>query len=182
MRISAGQPAPDFENEDIFGKPVRLRDYAGSYLLLSFYRYASCPFCNLRLRELIERSESLSARGLHLVAVFQSPPESIARYVGRQDAPFPIIADPHHELYRRYGVDRSWLGFFKGSLNLPRLMAAMAAGFLPGKMEGDKALIPADFLIGPDGKVVIAYYGKDIADHLPLEKLDKLMSGPVESA
>jgi len=32
-------------------------------------------------------------------------------------------------------------------------------------------MVPADFLIGPDLTVQIAYYGSDIGDHLPIEKI-----------
>jgi hypothetical protein len=38
-------------------------------------------------------------------------------------------------------------------------------------MEGIKSMVPADFLIGPDLTVQTAYYGSDIGDHLPLEKI-----------
>jgi hypothetical protein len=47
-------------------------------------------------------------------------------------------------------VESSWAGFLKGSLRVSSLVSVARTGFLPGKMEGDKATIPADFLIGPD--------------------------------
>lgn len=82
------------------------------------------------------------------------------------------MADPDQEVYRAYGVQSAWAGFFKGSPRLGQLISAARAGFLPGKMEGSTALIPADFLIGPDLVVQRTYYGRDIGDHLPLEELD----------
>jgi thioredoxin-dependent peroxiredoxin len=33
-------------------------------------------------------------------------------------------------------------------------------------------MVPADFLIGPDLTVQVAYYGKDIGDHLPVERIN----------
>ncbi len=171
MKLLEGQPAKDFATEDILGNPIALRDYRGNRLMLSFFRYASCPLCNLRIHHLIEQYPALNAKGLRIIAVFQSPPESIRHYAGRQDPPFSIIADPERILFRQYGVESSWVGFIKGSLRLPSLAAAAARGFLPGKMEGQKAMIPADFLIGPDLKVQIAYYGGDIGDHLPIQRI-----------
>ena len=38
-------------------------------------------------------------------------------------------------------------------------------------MEGIKSMVPADFLIGPDLTVEVAYYGGDIGDHLPIENI-----------
>ena len=55
MRLQAGQAAPDFLRPDIGGKTIRLSDYRGRYLLLSFYRYASCPFCNLRVNNIFSK-------------------------------------------------------------------------------------------------------------------------------
>jgi len=171
MRIQPGQPAKDFEVQDIFGNQFSLSHFKGKKLLLSFYRYASCPLCNLRVHQLIQQYPDFKAKGLHLLAFFQSPVKSIRKYVGKQEAPFPIIADPDHDVYRAYGVETSWPGFIKGSFRLMTLTTAARKGFFPGKMEGKKSLVPADFLIGPDLMVEKAYYGNDIADHMPIQEI-----------
>jgi thioredoxin-dependent peroxiredoxin len=169
MRLQAGQTAPDFLRPDISGTMIRPNDYRGRYLLLSFYRYASCPFCNLRVHELMQHLTEFDRRGLSLVAVFQSAREGIREHVGKQRPPFPIIPDPGHDIYRRYGVETSLPGLLLGlTLRLGKALRAMARGFLPGRMEGSITLVPADFLIGPDGSILLAYYGKDISDHLPV--------------
>lgn len=173
MRLQSGEPAKPFTVTDIFGKPIGLQDYAGRKLMLSFYRYASCPLCNLRVHQLSLRCEEFKAKGLSLLAFFQSPETSIRQYVGRQDAPFPIVADPERRIYRLYAVESSWVGFFTaGVTRLPHLLQAAAKGFRPGKMEGRIALVPADFLIGPDLTIETAYYGQDIGDHLPMKAID----------
>lgn len=173
MRLKEGAAAVDFSTADINGRPVALADYTGRYLLLSFYRFASCPFCNLRVQEMSRRHAEFQQQDLEMVAVFQSPPESIRRYVGRQGPPFPIIADADRALYHAYGVETSWAGMARGTVvRFPDLVRAVfAEGFLPGSIEGEIQRLPADFLIGPDGRLRIAYYGRDIGDHLPLERL-----------
>jgi len=168
MRLNAGDTAPPFETTAIDGRSIRLDGFRGQKLLLAFFRYASCPLCNLRISELIRHQPALQMKGLHIVAIFQSPPERLPQYAGRQDPPFPLVADPDCRLYRLYGVESSWGGFLKGSLRMGALATATARGFFPGPMDGDKARIPADFLIGPDQIIQTAYYGKDIGDHLPL--------------
>lgn len=177
MKLKPGQPAKQFQVEDIHGNPIKLEDYAGKKLLLSFYRYASCPLCNLRVHDLIQRYPTFQAKGLHLLAIFQSPGERIRQYVGKQDAPFPIIADPARELYRRYGVEASWAGFGKALFKLPMVFnAVVKKHFMPGHMEGNIAMIPADFLIGPDLKIQRAFYGKDIGDHMPMRDIEAFIS------
>ena len=171
MKIKTGQPAKDFKAEDLLGNTVALQDFKGKRLMLSFYRYAACPFCNLRVHRLIQQHASLVERGLRLVAVFKSPRDSILKYAGKQNAPFPTIADPKRILYRLYGIDSSWTGFIRGALRMSSVTSALMKGFWPGKMEGIKSKVPADFLISPDLTVEVAYYGSDIGDHLPIEKI-----------
>jgi peroxiredoxin len=172
MRLKAGQTAPSFAQPDIHGRTVALEQYRGRHLLLSFYRYASCPFCNLRVHELIPRLPQLAAYNLSLVAVFQSPRTGILKYVGRQQPAFSILADPGHQLYRRYGVESSLRGLLAGAArHMDRAVKSMRMGFLPGPMDGHKTLVPADFLIAPDGSLLTAYYGRDVSDHLPIETL-----------
>jgi len=39
-------------------------------------------------------------------------------------------------------------------------------------LETVASQLPAEFLIGPDGTIDRAYYGKDIGDHLPIGEID----------
>ncbi|MDF2445854.1 MAG: hypothetical protein K0S46_1090 [Moraxellaceae bacterium] len=167
MKLSPGVQAPAFSLSDLYGNAVGLEQFRGRKVLLSFYRYASCPFCNLRVHHLSRQAPAWQARGLDLVAVFQSPRESILEHAGSEPRPFAILPDPTRGLYRQYGVEGSWGAFLKGGLQLGKFGAAMKEGFMPGKMEGDINMVPADFIIDEEGRVLVAYYGRDISDHLP---------------
>jgi peroxiredoxin len=173
-RLQSKEMAPAFLTRDWTGQPVTLKGGEGQGItLLCFFRYASCPLCNLRVRELILAHEELTAKGVRILAVFQSPAERIAQYVGQQVPPFPLIPDPELRLYRLYRVETSWAGFARAwTLGLPRVVnAVIAKGFLPGTMENEIHRIPADFLIAADGRLMAVYYGKDIGDHMPLKRI-----------
>lgn len=169
MSVDIGARAPAFEVIDLDGSSVSLADYQDRYLLLSFYRYAACPFCNLRIREVARAHEALSEAGVDVLAVFHSPPARLRQFMSDQTFPFRLIADPRRELYRLWGVEESWLGFAKGMLRVPTLVRAMARGHLPGKPEVSMATMPADFVVGPDGRVRTTYRGRDMGDHIPLD-------------
>lgn len=182
MKLSPATPAPAFSLPDLNGEPVDLERFRGRKLLLSFYRYASCPFCNLRVHELTQRAPNWQARGLDLVAVFQSPRESILEHAGGEARPFPILPDPARELYRRYGVEGSWGGFLKGGLQLGKLASALKEGYMPGRMEGEINMVPADFLIDERGRIALAYYGRDISDHLDIAAIEDFLGAAVTPA
>ncbi len=176
MKLKTGNKAPQFLTTDIFGNTIKSEDLRGKKLMLSFYRYASCPLCNLRVNQLIQKHDKLASNGLNIVSVFQSPVESILKYVGKQDAPFPIIADPTHTLYKLYGVSGNWAAFARAGLKLDKMAKAAKLGFMPGKMEGDIKMVPADFLIDEKGFIHTAYYGKDISDHIEITEIESFLN------
>src|SRR5262245_1436616 len=107
MNIQPGMPAPLFQTLDLFGNPVGLAAYRGKPLLLAFFRNAACALCNLRVHGLIERYADYQRAGLEIVAIFESPAASMRQYVGKQDTPFPLVADPEAHLYTLYGLENS---------------------------------------------------------------------------
>ena len=179
MQIQPGTLAPAFQVEDVFGNPISLDDYAEKRLLLSFFRNAACAICNLRVHELIERYPAYHRSGLEILAVFESPRENILLYVGRQDAPFPIVADPQAQLYALYGVEASEAKVAK-TMSMPETQAtigaAAAQGFvLTPEADSNFNRMPADFLIGPDLIVQRAHYAEYVMDHLPFETIEHFL-------
>lgn len=174
MRLRAGDVAPFFAATDIDGGHHELDALRGAKSLVSFYRYAACPLCNLRMHELSEQRWWQDGR-LRGLAFFQSPAESLRSHREDRTLPFPLIADPEHEVYEKYGVESSWAAFAVAFIH-PRSVTALAKGFLPGRMEGDKTLVPADFLIDEDLKIHTAYYGSNIGDHLPIAAIREFLN------
>ena len=169
MRKSPGDKVPSFSVFDILGNEHSSEKYIGKQWMLSFFRYASCPACNLRIHELTKVYDELQQNGIQILTVFESPKTSILDYVSKDELPFPIIPDPDRKLYKLFGVESSWLKFIFG---LPTVVKGVLNGFFPGKMEGDLAIIPADFLIGKNGIIQKAYYGKNFGDHIPTKEIN----------
>ena len=166
MSINTGQLAPTFETQTYDGAPISLEQYRGKKVWLGFYRYAGCPLCNLRISEMVDRAAEFERDGIQVICVFHSPADRIAGGVGKQSAPFPIIADPTMSLYQTYGVSRSLAGMFYPRVML-RSVTAVFRGFFSLRMDGPIDMVPADFLVDPEGMVYQAYYGKAVSDHIP---------------
>ena len=162
--------APVFSKISFNDEKINLEDFKGSKVWLAFFRYASCPLCNLRVNEMIRKYSELEKNGLKIITVFQSPLSSVLKHVGKQDLPFPLICDPEQELYQLYNVKGSYGGFLSLDV-MKKLAIASAKGFLPGKPDGPLNTIPADFLINEKGEIYEAYHGKDIGDHIPFESV-----------
>lgn len=176
--VAEGELAPALALEDVYGSALTLEQHRGRTVLLAFHRFANCPFCNLRVHRLAERYDELHPRGLEIIAVFESPRSLVREGVARQKLPFAIIADPDRALYREYGVDvGSWAGVFKSLKRLDEIKEAKRLGLPSGPADGRKSQLPSDFVIGPDGRVLRAYLGKDIGDHLSIDELAALLPG-----
>ena len=178
-RLTTGQSAPSFAARTFDGSPVSLTQFAGTPVLLIFFRYASCPMCNLHLRDLAKEYAGLRDRGLDVVAFFHSPAHAIRAHAGARNYPIPLVADPELRVYRLYGVETSWLRLLL-SMAKPRFYVSFVRSLLHGFWGGvawQMAKMPADFLVGPDGRLVAAHYGRDIGDHLTVAQLHTLLDG-----
>lgn len=184
MKLRTGEVAPHFETEDIFGSRIDLRTYEGKPLLLTFLRNGNCALCNLRIHQLIQHHPALHARGLEILAVFESPVASIRQHVtSRQDVPFPLIADPTARLYDLYGVEvseektQATLARVNSTPVQQKIQEAAAIGYELVHEEGANfQRIPADILIGPDQHIQVAFYADLIGDHLSFEEIENALS------
>jgi peroxiredoxin Q/BCP len=175
MRIQSGRTAPNFEVEDMFGKSVSLQSYAQRKVLLAFFRNSACALCNLRVHQLIQHYADWSQKGLEIIAVFESPLENMAPYVGQREAPFPIIPDPQGKLYELYGIEASEEKIQR-MMSRPEtkqvILNAEEQGFPLIKEEGSNFYrLPAEFLIGPELVIQQAYYSDVVYEHLPVETI-----------
>lgn len=155
----------------IDGTIFDMRSIAGKTFMLSFFRFASCPFCNMRMHELVKRYNELG-NDFTIVAIFDSPIDNLILHAEGHQAPFPILADEDNQYYKIYGIEHSIVGVIKGMLfRMPTLIRGMAKGYIPTTIKGKMTTMPADFLVDAEGIVHQEYYGKDEGDHLPFERV-----------
>jgi peroxiredoxin Q/BCP len=177
-RLQPGQPAPPFVAETFEGERVDLGALlAHKHVWLAFFRYASCPMCNLRLHELSLAWPRMKTDDVELVAVYQSPPRSVIRWVSQKRPPLRLVTDPEQTLYALYGLECSWLGIPTPRVSARTLKAgALGISLNPLHAEGPIHRLPADFLIEKSGVVREVHYGKDISDHISLAKVARFLS------
>jgi peroxiredoxin len=166
MRLTLGSVAPAFTVESIGGRCVSLEQLRGRPLLLKFYRFASCPVCNLHMQQFILDHPRLEDVGLTTVVFYYSPADKLA---DAQDAaaPFDLVPDPAKRVFKAYGVEQGLRGLVSPTV-LRDYVKALAAGYPAGLLTSDGGITgnPADFIIDPSGRIAYAHYGKHYADSL----------------
>lgn len=145
--------------------------------MLSFFRYAGCPFCALTFNQLVRSYNKFHQNGLHMITFFQSPVVSVRQQYGSSSIPLPIVADPDKKIYNLYGIESSIL---KGIRNLVNIRAyldvTLSKHYHQGKIDGDILLTPAEFLIDRDLKIYKAHYGSSFDDTIPFNEIKDFLS------
>ncbi len=155
----------------VSGESIPIPD-PGRMVHLQFRRFAGCPICNVHLQSIVRRHDEIAAAGIREVVVFHSTDEELRRYVG--ELPFAVVGDPGKVLYDEFGVRSS-----PRSLLHPRALppAALASGLRQGRKNmnmhptGGHLGLPADFLIGTDGRVLACKHGSHANDQWSVDEL-----------
>jgi peroxiredoxin Q/BCP len=101
--LTEGQAAPAFELENDRGERVRLDDLRGQWVVLYWYPKDDTPGCTTEACEIRDNWQMLSGEA----ALFGVSPDDVSSHVKFRDKyslPFPLLADPDHQVSDRYGV------------------------------------------------------------------------------
>ncbi|MFJ5775572.1 peroxiredoxin-like family protein [Streptomyces sp. NPDC093094] len=155
--LGAGDRAPRFVLPSAAGGTVDLDGLlAEGPVVLTFYRGAWCPYCNIALRALQLHHEEIRARGARLVAVSPQIPDESMSLAEKHDLAFEVLSDIGSDTAKQYGL----------AFDLPDDLAAVYDSFgidLP-RVNGGHARtlpLPATYVIGRDGIVRWAFVDTD---------------------
>ncbi|MFJ3617339.1 AhpC/TSA family protein [Streptomyces iakyrus] len=139
--------------------------------------------CHLHLRSVVRRHAEIEAAGVREVVVFHSPAEELLRHTA--DLPFAVVADPGKRLYAEFGVESAPRALLSPRAWGPVVGAVLRGGWevlrgrerLPAtRQPGGRLGLPADFLIGTDGRILAAKYGEHVYDQWPVDEILRLAS------
>ncbi len=173
-QLQKGATALDFSVTDINGIPFTLSDLKGKKIVLSFYRNVNCPFCNRRVHAIMGNNLKLQKSGVKLVLFFESSARKLSESVFHQGInPWPLVGDPEKHIYKKYGIETSQEKMKATFLYADPLKAQADTRSLnlPADPDATSALIPADFFIDENFKIVKAHYGQHLDDHVSLEEI-----------
>lgn len=175
QKLTDGNQAPSFSVEDIFGEKVEINTTNGQKVLLSFFRYSGCPWCNLAIYRLTQMAPDLEAQGVKVVCFVQSNRENIIHNViNRHDPkpPFTIVPDPNKIIYGLYAVEENALKYFTSLRKAPEwIYSSYKLHFKQPEVDGSVTLVPAQFLIDADGTLIKVHYGTDYADDMTYSEI-----------
>ena len=163
--IKVGETFPAFSltdaNESIVSLSTLLKD---GPLVISFYRGAWCPYCNLEINALQNRLTDIEAAGAQLVAISPQTPDKSNDQVSASKLSFAVLSDIGNQLAKQCGL----------VFTLPESLRPIYADWqldIPGH-NGDETFelpMPATFIIGADSIIKYAFIDMDYTKRLEPE-------------
>ncbi len=155
--LKLGDKAPHFTLNDADGKSISSAELLTSGpLIVTFYRGAWCPYCNMELKALEASLPSFHANGALLVAISPQTAANSRKSIRNNGLTFPILSDPGNETANKFGL----------RFALPDYLVALYKAMkndLPG-FNGDSSWslpMPARYVVGSDGIIEYAEVNAD---------------------
>ena len=126
--VQEGQPAPDFELASDTGERVRLSDLRGRTVVLYFYPEDDTPGCTTQACGLRDVYGEIQEHGAAVLGVSPDTEASHVRFRDKYGLPFPLLADPEHEVAELYGVWVEKKAYGKKSMGIKRSTFIIDAG------------------------------------------------------
>jgi peroxiredoxin Q/BCP len=110
--LTEGDAAPDFTLPDQNGDDVTLSDLRGQTVVLYFYPRADTPGCTTQACGIRDRGGEYEAAGARVLGVSPDEVGKVARFAGKYDLGFTLLADADHAVADSYGtwVEKSMYG------------------------------------------------------------------------
>ncbi len=141
--IEPGKKAPAFALKDQNGNVHKLSDYEGRPVILYFYPKDDTPGCTTETCNFQSALPKFKPSKAAVLGVSILDEKSKAKFAGKYDITFPLLADADHEVAEKYGV---W----------------QQKSFMGRKFMG---IVRTTYLIGPDGKVQQRWDKVSVNDH-----------------
>ena len=131
MTVEIGKPAPKFDMPTDGGGQVSLASLKGKRVVLYFYPKDDTPGCTTEACAFRDNLPKFRRGKSAVLGVSILDEKSKAKFAGKYDLNFPLLADANHEVAEKYGVWQEKSRYGRKYMGIVR----------------------TTYLIGPDGKV-----------------------------
>jgi peroxiredoxin Q/BCP len=144
VRLSPGDPAPDFTLPDAGGKPVALSSYRGRRVIVYCYPAALTPGCTTQAVDFTAAAGDLAEAGLDIIGVSPDEPEKLLRFREKEQLGITLVSDPDKQVLKAYGA------------------------YGPKKLYGKEVVgvIRSTFIVDADGRIERAAYNVKATGHV----------------
>jgi thioredoxin-dependent peroxiredoxin len=144
MRLSPGDPAPDFSALDADEQPRTLKEFRGRHVVLYFYPAALTPGCTKQACDFRDNLGVLDSADYDVIGISPDKPAKLRKFRETHGLTFPLLSDPDKEILMAYG--------------------AWGEKTMYGKTV--TGVIRSTFVIDPKGRIAHAFYNVKATGHV----------------
>ena len=160
--VRAGEKAPDFTLPNAVGRPYHLADGLGrGPVVVTFYRGAWCPYCNLQLKMYQKILRQIHATGASLVAISPQTPDQSQAMLLHNYLEYEVLSDLGNRVGRAYGLVYP--------LNREMRQLYLDFGIDLSRYNGDDSWeipLPGTFVVAQDAVIRLAFVEPDYRKRL----------------
>ena len=144
VRLTAGDPAPEFTLPDAEGTPVSLSGYRGRRVVVYCYPAAMTPGCTTQAVDFTAAAGDLAEAGVDIIGISPDPVEKLVQFRDTENLSITLVSDPDKQVMRAYGA------------------------FGPKKLYGKEVVgvIRSTFVIDAEGRIERASYNVKATGHV----------------
>ena len=91
MKIRVGDQAPEFILPAIDGTDFDMSSTKGKRVIFTFFRFSTCPFCNIRINRIIKRWDEFSDE-VQMIGVFDAEIDELKNKMKKHNPPFTVVS------------------------------------------------------------------------------------------
>ena len=144
VRLSPGDPAPDFTLPDADGNRVALSSYRGRRVIVYCYPAALTPGCTTQAVDFTAAAGELAQAGLDIIGISPDPPAKLQRFREKEDLGITLVSDEDKSVLSAYGA------------------------YGPKKLYGKEVVgvIRSTFVVDAEGRIEKAQYNVKATGHV----------------
>ena len=144
VRLTPGEPAPEFTLPDAEGNLVSLSSYRGRRVIVYCYPAALTPGCTTQAVDITAAAGDLAEAGLDIVGISPDPVEKLMRFRDKEQLTITLVSDEDKQVLTAYGA------------------------FGPKKLYGKQVVgvIRSTFVIDAEGRIEKAAYNVKATGHV----------------
>ncbi|TMS81148.1 peroxiredoxin-like family protein [Pseudoalteromonas sp. S554] len=155
--LQVGDKIENFILPNHLGKDIELADLLNKGpVVVSFYRGAWCPYCNLELKALNDFLPQFKTKSAQLVAISPQLPDQTLTTAQKNELEFDVLSDIGNKVAQQFGL------LFTLDKRIQELYTGFGIDF--EHTYGDKTYqlpLPATYVINQEGVITYAFLNED---------------------
>jgi peroxiredoxin len=132
--------------------------------------------CQAMLDQLAQNTEWFNERSVRVAAVTMGKPYEAKMFCAQRSPDVVCLSNPDQSAYQEFNIGKINAQDMLNPASWRAWMKVMGKGFKPGPPgEQDAQQLGATFIIGTDGKVLLAHYNRFMGDNPEIGKLQSVV-------